>query len=103
MFTTPTLTATAQLTPNWKSYQLSKPEIEFRVMEINVSGIMHVRMCMCKKDDICWQRRLNHSGMGGRGLDKKGDFPSNKDNYCCISSGWVHSSKCNSSPHSTMV
>ena len=24
---------------------------------------MHVRMC--KKDDICWQRRLNHSGVGG--------------------------------------
>ena len=63
MFTTPTLTATAQLTPNWKSYQLSKPEIEFHVMEINVRGIMHVRMC--KKDDICWQRRLNHSGVGG--------------------------------------
>ena len=29
----------------------------------NVRGIMHVRMC--KKDDICWQRRLNHSGVGG--------------------------------------
>ena len=24
----------------------------------NVRGIMHVRML--KKDDICWQRRLNH-------------------------------------------
>ena len=24
---------------------------------------MHVRMC--KKDDICWQRQLNHSGVGG--------------------------------------
>ena len=33
MFTTPTLTATAQLTPNWKSYQLSKLEKEFHVME----------------------------------------------------------------------
>ena len=33
MFTTPTLTATAQLTPNWKSYQLSKPEKEFHLME----------------------------------------------------------------------
>ena len=29
----------------------------------NVRGIMHVRMC--KKDDICWQRRLNHSWVGG--------------------------------------
>ena len=28
-----TLTATAQLTPNQKSYQLSKPEKEFHVME----------------------------------------------------------------------
>ena len=27
----------------------------------------------------------------------------NKDNYGCISSGWVHSSKCNSSPNSAMV
>ena len=26
-------TATAQLTPNQRSYQLSKPEIEFHVME----------------------------------------------------------------------
>ena len=29
----------------------------------NVRGIMHVRML--KKDDICWQRRLNHSWVGG--------------------------------------
>ena len=27
----------------------------------------------------------------------------NKDNYRCISSGRVHSSKCKSSPHSPMV
>ena len=32
-------------------------------MEINVRGIIHVRMC--KKDDICWQRQLNRSGVGG--------------------------------------
>ena len=30
-------------------------------------------------------------------------FLMNKDNYRCISLGRVHSSKCNSSPHSTMV
>ena len=36
------LTATAQLTPNRKSYQLSKPEIEFHVMEE-----MYAALCMC--------------------------------------------------------
>ena len=44
MFTTPTLTATAQLTPNWKSYQLSKPEIEFHVMEEMYAALF---MCTC--------------------------------------------------------
>ena len=29
----------------------------------NECGIVHVRMC--KKGNICWQRRLNHSGVGG--------------------------------------
>ena len=37
----PTL-ATAQLTPNQKFYQLSKPEIEFHVIEE-----MHVALCRC--------------------------------------------------------
>ena len=39
-----TLTATAQLTLNWKSYQLSKPEIEFHVMEEMYAAL---RMCVC--------------------------------------------------------
>ena len=54
-----TLTATAQLTPNRKSYQLSKPEIEYHVMEE-----MYAALRMCRKDDILRQRRLNHSEMG---------------------------------------
>ena len=37
-----TLTATAQLTLNRKSYQLSKPEIEFHMMEE-----MYAALCMC--------------------------------------------------------
>ena len=36
-----TLTATAQMTPNQKSYQLSKPEIEFHMMEE-----MYAALCM---------------------------------------------------------
>ena len=36
------MTATAQLTRNLKSYQLSKPEIEFHVMEE-----MYVALCIC--------------------------------------------------------
>ena len=36
------MTATAQLTPNRKSYQLSKPEIEFQVMEE-----MYAALCIC--------------------------------------------------------
>ena len=36
------LTATPQLTPNQKSYQLSKPEIEFHMMEE-----MYAALCMC--------------------------------------------------------
>ena len=39
-----TLTATAQLTPNRKSYQLPKPEIEFRVMEE-----IYAALCMYKR------------------------------------------------------
>ena len=39
-----TLTATAQLTPNWKSYELSKPEMEFHVMEEMYAAL---RMSMC--------------------------------------------------------
>ena len=36
-----TLTATAQLTPNWISYQLSEPEKEFYVIEeIYVASLM---------------------------------------------------------------
>ena len=38
-----TLTATAQLTPNGKSYQLSKPEIEFHVIEEMYAAL---RKCM---------------------------------------------------------
>ena len=37
-----TLTETAQLTQNRKSYQLSKPEIEFHVMVE-----MYAALCMC--------------------------------------------------------
>ena len=56
-----TLTATAQLTVNRKSYQLSEPEIEFHVMEE-----MYAELCMCtRKDNIFRQRRLNYSGVGG--------------------------------------
>ena len=43
MFMTPlTLADTAQLTLNRKSYQLSKPEIEFHMMEE-----MYAALCMC--------------------------------------------------------
>ena len=38
-----TLTATAQLTLNRKSYQLSKPEIEFHVMEEMFAAFTHVQ------------------------------------------------------------
>ena len=51
-----TLTATAQLTLNRKSYQLSKPEIEFHVMKEMYAAL---RMCACAekttflgKDDL---------------------------------------------------
>ena len=59
IFTTLTLAATAQLTPNRKSYQLSEPEIEINVMED-----MYAALHMYRKDDILRQRRLNHSGRG---------------------------------------
>ena len=39
-----TLTVTVQLTSNWKSYQLSKPEID--VLERNVRGIAHAHICV---------------------------------------------------------
>ena len=39
-----TLTATAQLTLNRKSYQLSQPEIQFYVMEEMYPAL---RMCTC--------------------------------------------------------
>ena len=42
MFTTLHLTDTAQLTPNRKSYQLSKPKIEFHVIKEMFSAL-----CMC--------------------------------------------------------
>ena len=50
-----TLTATSQLTPNRKSYQLFKLEIEFHVME-EMYAASHMRMCAEKtkflgKDD----------------------------------------------------
>ena len=38
--------ATAQLTLNRKSYQLSKPEIEFHVMEEMYAAL---RLCMCEE------------------------------------------------------
>ena len=41
-----TLTATAQLTPNRKSYQLSKPEKEFHVIE-EMYAALHISMRMC--------------------------------------------------------
>ena len=39
-----TMTAKAQLTPNRKSYQLFKPDIEFHVMEEMYAAL---RMCTC--------------------------------------------------------
>lgn len=56
-----TLTAAAQLTPNWKSHQMSNPEIEFDMKKCDI-GTMHVHVC--GKDKIFRQRRLNHTGMG---------------------------------------
>ena len=44
-----TLTAKAQLTPNRKSYQLSKPEIEFHVME---EMYVALRLCTCEEKTI---------------------------------------------------
>ena len=52
-----TFTATAKLTPNRKSYQLSKPEIEFDVIgETYAYAALHMRTCAEKptflgKDD----------------------------------------------------
>ena len=46
-----TLTATAQLTPNRKSYQLSKPEKEFHVME-EMYAALHMHMCAENKQDF---------------------------------------------------
>ena len=39
-----TLTATTQLTPNRKSYQLSKPEIEFHMIE-EMYAALHMYTC----------------------------------------------------------
>ena len=43
--------ATAQLTPNRKSYQLSKPENEFHVME-EMHAALRMHMCAEKKQDF---------------------------------------------------
>ena len=63
MFTTPHLDSHSTTDP--KPEILSAVQTGNRISRDgrNVRGIMHVRMC--KKDDICWQRRLNHSGVGG--------------------------------------
>ena len=56
MLTTPHPDNYSTTDPNWKSYQLSKAEIEFNMMEeINVAS--HMRMCTEKttflgKDDL---------------------------------------------------
>ena len=57
-----TLTATAQLTPTQRSYQQSKQEIEFHMMEEIHAALTHVYVC--RKDDIFRQRGLIHSGGG---------------------------------------
>ena len=50
------MTTTAQLTPNWKFYQLSKAEIEFNMMEeINMASGMRMRAektTFLGKDDL---------------------------------------------------
>ena len=61
------------MTPHIDSHSTTDPKLEIQSAVFtgnrisrdgrNVRGIMHLRMC--KKDDICWQRRLNHSGVGG--------------------------------------
>ena len=43
------MTATAQLTSNWKSYQLSEPEIEFDEMEEMYPAL---RMHLCEEKTI---------------------------------------------------
>ena len=55
----------AQLTPNQKSYQLSKQEIEFDLMEEMYAALCMCVVHVCKKDNSFRQRRLNHSGVGG--------------------------------------
>ena len=56
MLITPHLVSHSISDPNAKSYQLSKPEIEFNMMEE-----MYAASCMCmwRKDDIFRQRRLS--------------------------------------------
>ena len=49
-----------QLTPNRKSYQLSKPEIEFHMMEE-----MYVALCMCTCAEKTVFGKVDHSGVGG--------------------------------------
>ena len=57
------MTATAQLTRNLKSYQLSKPEIEFHVMEE-----MYVALCICmcaEKTTFLGKDDKTNTGEGG--------------------------------------
>ena len=63
MFTTPHLDSHSTTDP--KREILSAVEAGNRISHDgwNERGIMHVRMC--KKDNIRWQRRLNHSQVGG--------------------------------------
>ena len=54
------MTATAQLTPNRKSYQLSKPEIEFHVMEETYVALY---MRMRNEDELKNKEDLHIAGM----------------------------------------
>ena len=54
------MTAIAQLTPKRKSYQLSKPEIEFHMMEEMYAALC---MCMCAEKTTVFGK--DDSGVGG--------------------------------------
>ena len=57
------MTATAQLTSSRKSYQLSKPEIEFQGMEE-----IYAALCMCtcvEKTTVFGKDDLTLNGVGG--------------------------------------
>ena len=56
-----TLTATAQLNPNRKSYQLSKPEIEFHMMEDMYAALP---MCTFAEKTTFFGKDDYHSKMG---------------------------------------